>query len=146
AKRCPNSSKLGYALMPGEVKRVVSLGGQGISVSAYSTKRDEALAFLKWFSSEQTQFEWVKLGAASARKSVLASKTFIDATPYNRYFADSFALARDFWTVPDYATLLAVEQEYLNRAVTGKMTARAALAEIARRQQTIIERASRVNR
>jgi multiple sugar transport system substrate-binding protein len=124
---------------------VISLGGQGISISAYTKNREAALAFLQWLESRETQLEWVKLGGASARRSVLGSDTFLSATPYNRYFPESFELVKDFWNLPEYASMLAIEQEYLSLAVTGQMSAKQALDTIAQKQQEILDQTYRTH-
>ncbi|MEM4408221.1 MAG: extracellular solute-binding protein [Candidatus Caldarchaeum sp.] len=138
-ERCKYSDRLAFGILPGEVRHAISLGGQGISVSAYSKNKEAALFFIKWFESEEVQMEWARLGGTSARSSVLKSDVFIGAAPYNRYFLESFGLAKDFWNLPEYGLMLAVSQEYLEKAIVGEMTPREALNAIARRQQEILD-------
>jgi multiple sugar transport system substrate-binding protein len=138
---CPQSDNLAFAVLPGEKKHVLQLGGMGIHVSAYTKNKDAALAFLKWFESTDGQTQWVKLGGYTARKSVLASDAFKNAAPYNPIFAESYVLVKDFWNVPEYAKMLLVEGEQLNLAVTGQITSKAALDTIATEQQKILDEA-----
>jgi multiple sugar transport system substrate-binding protein len=140
-KGCKESSSLGFAVPPGEKKHFLSLGGQGISVSAHTRNKEAALDFLKWFQSKETQLEWVKLGGDSARKSVLASDTFKNAAPYNSVFAEAYALAKDFWNLPEYSAMLVVQGEQLNLAVTGQKDSKTALETIAKEQQKILDKA-----
>ena len=111
----------------------------GISVSAYTQNAEAALDYIKWVQAEDVQLEWAKLGGFSARKSVLASDTFINATPYNPAFAESYLLVKDFWNIPEYAALLEPQMEYLNLAISGQMDPQEALDEIAIEQQEILD-------
>jgi len=140
-KGCPQSANLAYAEAPGDVKHVLTLGGMGIHVSAYTKNKDAALAFVKWFESADTQTAWVKLHGYSARTDVLASDAFKNAAPYNSVFADSFALVKDFWNLPEYNDLLVIQGEQLNLAITGQEDPAKALATIADKQQAILDKA-----
>jgi multiple sugar transport system substrate-binding protein len=138
---CPQSENLGYAMLPGEKEHILQLGGMGMHLSTYSTNPEAALAFLKWLESEETQIEWVKLGGYSARESVLDSQEFKDAAPYNAVFAESYRLVKDFWNLPEYAEMLLVEGEQLNRAIIGEISAGEALDNIAAEHQKILDEA-----
>jgi multiple sugar transport system substrate-binding protein len=141
AKGCPQSANLAYAVAPGETKHVLSLGGMGIHVSAYTKNKDASLAFLKWFESKDTQLEWVKIGGYSARTDVLDSDTFKNAASYNGVFAESYKLVKDFWNLPEYNDLLVIQGEQLNLAITGQADPQAALTKIAETQQAILDKA-----
>jgi multiple sugar transport system substrate-binding protein len=138
---CANSASLAYGGAPGEVRHFTSLGGQGLHVSAYTRHKDLALAYVKWFESEETQLAWARHGGFSARKSVLASDTFKNAAPYNPAFAETYQYVKDFWNIPEYNALLAPQMNDLNRAVSGQMDPKAALDDIARQQQAILDKA-----
>jgi len=141
----PNSWKqannIGFYVTPGEVKHFVSLGGMGIHVSSYTKNKDATLAFLKWLESKDTQTKWASGGGFTARLSILSSDVFLKATPYNKYFGETVPLLKDFWNLPEYAAMLDVEQEYVNAAITGQMDPKAALDEIAKRHQAILDKA-----
>jgi len=138
---CAQSENLGYAVMPGETAHFISLGGQGISISAFSQNKEAALAFVKWLQSDETQTKWVEGGGFSGRTSILASEAFLNAAPYNPTFAEAFQYVKDFWNLPEYAAMLSVQGEYLNLAISGQMEAKEALDEIAAEQQEIIDEA-----
>ncbi len=140
-KGCAQSDNLSYAVLPGEKKHVLTLGGQGISVSAYTKNKDAALAFLKWFESKDEQLEWIKVGGYSARLSILATDTFLKAAPYNAVFAESYKLVKDFWNLPEYSDMLIVQGEQLNLAITGQEDSKTALDNIAKAQQAILDKA-----
>jgi multiple sugar transport system substrate-binding protein len=138
---CEQSDNLGYAVVPGEVEHFISLGGQGMSVSAYSPNQEAALDFIAWFQSDEIQTEWATRGGFPARQSILQSEAFLNAAPYTPAFAEAYPLVKDFWNIPEYAPMLAVQQEYLNLAISGQMDAQEALDEIAAEQQAILDEA-----
>jgi len=141
AEGCAQAPNLGFAMVPGEVEHVISLGGMGISVSSYTDNQEAALDFVNWLQSVETQEEWAKLGGFSARQSVLAGDTFNNAAPYNPIFSESYLLVKDFWNLPEYNALLEPQMEYLNLAISGQMDAQEALDEIALIQQEILDEA-----
>lgn len=136
---CAQADNFAYAVPPGEEEHYLSLGGMGMSVSAYTEDQEAALAFLSWFESQETQLEWARLGGYSARFSVLESDVFLNAAPYNEVFAEAYPLVKDFWNLPEYAQMLEIQGEYLNLAITGQMDAADALDIIAEEHQIILE-------
>ena len=51
--------KIGFFVNPSDKAKGSQLGGQGISVVAYSPNRDEALAYIKWFAAARRAEEVV---------------------------------------------------------------------------------------
>lgn len=131
----------GYFVVPGEASHNVSLGGQGIAVSAYSKNQEVAKQFLAWFAKEENQMKWAKLGGLTAHAKVLASAEFLDAKPFNRTFAESAPFVRDFYNIPEYNELLNVTQTNLNAAASGLKTAKQALDDTAREHTAILKKA-----
>lgn len=132
----PYADKTGYFSGPtgpyGD--RYVALGGQGLSVINYiSDERKQAsLDFIKWFAQEDIQKEWAKVGGYTCNSKVLESDEFLNATPYNRAFAESMTFVKDFWNIQAYGTLLEIAQRYLNAYVVGGQgTAKEALDNMA---------------
>jgi len=141
AESCAGTNDLAFAVTPGEVEHYLQLGGMGISVSAYTEHEEEALNFLEWLESYDTQINWVQLGGYSARADVLASQEFLDAAPWNGLFSESYALVRDFWNVPEYNEMQTTEGEYLNLAIAGEMDPEEALDRVAAEHQRILDEA-----
>ena len=134
----------GYFVVPkGPAGQFISLGGQGISVSAYSKKQEQAKQFVKWFSTEATQKKWAALGGLTANTKVATSDAFLKATPYNAVFAQSVPHLKDFYNTPEYSELLEPAQNYLNQAVAGAMPAKTALDTLAQAQQAVIDGAAK---
>ena len=116
----PHSEVTGYfANPPGpDGDQHAALGGQGISIISYSQNQEESLKFLEWFIREDVQERWAELGGYTCHAGVLASDTFLDATPYNRAFADSMAIVKDFWAVPEFADMLFQLNDALHPYIT----------------------------
>jgi len=142
SSKCKESAHLTFAAPPvGPRANTLQLGGQGISISQYTHNREAALAFLKWLMRKDTQVQWAKLHGYPSMKSVLASSDFLNAAPYNALFAKTFERVQDYWNLPEYMPLLAIQGKYLHLAITGQMDSKTALDHIAAEQQALIDAA-----
>jgi multiple sugar transport system substrate-binding protein len=140
------AANTGYFAMPAgpSGKRYASLGGQGISVVSYSKNREASLKFMAWFVKEDVQRKWAELGGYTCNEKVLASAEFRKATPYNEAFNQSMTMAKDFWTVPEYAELLtAANKRWHPFVVGGKGTAQEANDALAKDWAAIFKRYGR---
>ena len=95
-----------------------ALGGQGISIISYSKNQDEAYKFLEWFIRDDVQQKWADLGGYTCSSAVLNSDGFLNATPYNRAFADSMKIIKDFWANPVFADMLFQMNDRLHPYIT----------------------------
>lgn len=121
--------KSGYFPNPaGPGGHFAQLGGQGISVVAYSDKQAAALEYIKWFAQPQVQKKWWEAGGYSALSAVVEEPGFATSQPYAQTFLDSMAIVKDFWAEPAYASLLLPMQSRIhNYVVAGQGTAKQAL-------------------
>lgn len=122
---------------------VVSLGGQGFSISKKVSPAQQELAkrFIAWFLQESVQKQWIQKPAGfTADTGILDSPEFRQATPYNAPFADSLRYMQDFWNVPQYNELLARVQERVAEALDGK-DAKASLDKLAEEHEAIFREA-----
>jgi multiple sugar transport system substrate-binding protein len=142
--------KAGFFVMPARGdNRVVSLGGQGFSISTKTSPEQQKLAkkFIAWFLQTEVQKEWItKPAGFTANTEILNSEEFRNATAYNAAFADSIPHLRDFWNVPQYNELLAVSQQYLGEALDGEKTPEQALATMAEEHEEIFRQAGLLQR
>jgi multiple sugar transport system substrate-binding protein len=121
--------KSGYFPNPaGPGGHFAQLGGQGISVVAYSEKQDAALEYIKWFAQPEVQQKWWESGGYSALNAVVEDPGFASSQPYAQTFLDSMAIVKDFWAEPAYADLLLAMQDHVhNYVIAGSGTAQEAL-------------------
>lgn len=116
----PNAKVTGYFANPpgpGGAQHA-ALGGQGISIISYSKNQEESYKFLQWFIRDDVQQKWADLGGYTASAAVLNSDKFLNATPYNRAFADSMKIVKDFWAVPVFADMLFQMNDRLHPYIT----------------------------
>jgi multiple sugar transport system substrate-binding protein len=126
------ADQTGFFMVPrGPAGQYVSLGGQGISVSAYSKNQDAAKQFIAWLQKQETQAKWASMGGLIANKKVAASDEFKNATPYNAVFAQTVPHLKDFYNNPEYSELLNVTQKELSEAISGGKKPKEALDAIA---------------
>lgn len=140
-------SKLGFFNFPGETyqglhSQWAPLGGMGLSVSAFASQADQSavLAFARWFQQPGQQVQWYKLGGGATSKSVLTSAGFAAAEPWNAVQAQSYTFVKDFWNVPEYASMLTVQTNDINAAMNGRMSPAAALNDIAKQQAATLRK------
>jgi multiple sugar transport system substrate-binding protein len=116
----PHADNTGYfANPPGpNGDQHAALGGQGISIISYSQNQEESLKFLKWFIRDDVQQKWADLGGYTCSAAVLNSDGFLNATPYNRAFADSMKIVKDFWANPVFADMLFQMNDRLHPYIT----------------------------
>ena len=138
--------KVGFFAMPKQGdRRFASLGGQGCSISAKASPKQQELAkrFISWFSKTETQKKWVqKPGGFTANVEILKSDEFKKASPYNEAFATSKDIVQDFWNVPVYNELIAAAAQRLGEAVDGKKPAEEALHTLAQEHEKILANAT----
>jgi multiple sugar transport system substrate-binding protein len=121
-------AKIGYFVNPSEKTKGVQLGGQGISVVSYSPNRNEALQYIKWFSSPEVQKKWQAIGGSSAHNAVLKDPGYLKSAPYAAAFQESMNQVKDFWAEPSYAQLMLAQQKRVHDyVVADKGTAKEAL-------------------
>jgi multiple sugar transport system substrate-binding protein len=139
--------KLAYADLPGatgpdgKFRVFQSIGGQGISISKYSSHPDEAWKFLEWFMTKPIQEEWLKVGAQPGRTDILTSPEYTKVNDFNQFFPTAMGTVKDYWHLAEYPQLLNVEQNYMSLAVSGEMDCKTAMDNIAKEQQPILDKA-----
>jgi multiple sugar transport system substrate-binding protein len=123
--------KSGFFVNPAQNVAASTLGGQGISVVAYSDKQDMALEYIKWFAKPEVQKKWWALGGYSAHNAVLMDPNFPNTAPFAADFLVAMSGVKDFWQEPTYAELLQSMQKRLhNYVVAGNGTAQEALDKL----------------
>ncbi len=120
--------RIGFFINPGAKQQGAQLGGQGISVVAYSDHKDDALAYIKWFAGTDVQRKWWSLGGYSCARAVLENPGFPASAPFAQDFLDSMKIVVDFWAEPSYAELLqAMQKRMHDYVIADQGTAKGAL-------------------
>jgi multiple sugar transport system substrate-binding protein len=123
--------KSGFFVNPAQKIEASTLGGQGISVVAYSDKKDLALEYIKWFAKPAVQKKWWSLGGYSCLKAVLEDPNFPNTAPFAADFLKAMSGVKDFWQEPTYAELLqSMQKRVHDYVVADKGTAQQALDKL----------------
>jgi multiple sugar transport system substrate-binding protein len=123
--------KSGFFVNPKQNVEASVLGGQGISVVAYSDKQDLALEYIKWFATPAVQRKWWSLGGYSCHAAVLEDPAFPESAPFAADFLAAMNNVKDFWQEPTYAELLqAMQKRVHDYVVADQGTAQEALDKL----------------
>jgi len=115
----------GFRQEDGSIKRVYSMGGQPWVVNAFNDEAHMRVAydFLLWWYLPETQLEFAKRGGNPTVMETVADPAFDDINPWNRAY--KYMLnenrARDFWHEPNYAEMLATQQEGWTAYASGQV-------------------------
>ena len=123
--------RIGFFVNPKQNVEASTLGGQGISVVAYSDNQEGALKYIKWFAQADVQKKWWSLGGYSCHKAVLGDPNFASTAPFAADFLKAMSGVKDFWQEPTYAELLLSMQKRVHDfVVAGMGTAQEALDKL----------------
>jgi len=137
----------GLRLSDGSITRWMNIGGQPFVLTTWNSDEvvHEALDVVKWWLSKDTQINFVKNGGGqSAMLSVLDSPEYATYSPFSRAFADNYKWQKDVWHIPEFFPLLVQQQEQLDKAITGQVTAKQALDTIAAFQDKLLRDDGRI--
>lgn len=138
----------GFKQEDGSLKRVYTLGGQPWVLNAFNDEAHQQVAidYMKFWYLPETQLEFSKRGGDTAVVEVLDSPGYDDLQVHFRAYKYMMRenRSKDFWHDPNYAELLAVQQEAWNGYVSDVVTdAKLALDYTACKQQEILYDAGR---
>ncbi|MBJ3774525.1 extracellular solute-binding protein [Acuticoccus sp. 2012] len=121
----------GFFVNPSANQAASVLGGQGISVVAYSDNKPEALEYIKWFAQPEVQQKWWALGGYAVHNAVVEDPNFPESTPFAAQFLEAMSNVKDFWQEPIYAELLqAMQKRVHDYVVADQGTAQEALDKL----------------
>ncbi len=130
----------------GTLDRTANIGGQPFVLTTWNDAETEAEAidFVKWWLSKETQIRFAKAGGQSGLKSVYDTPEYATYRPWNAAFGPSLDWQRDVWHVPEFMELLNQQQEEFDKAITGQLTAQEALDSIAEFQDELLRESDRI--
>ncbi len=111
-----------FALQPaGSVGSKPVAGGLGLTVSAYSTHKADAAAYVAWFNSKAVQTDLiVQNGGQPIRNSAWAANA--DAQPWFQAQADNLAAAWVRPQIPEWSQVDAAIGTSMSQALAGELT------------------------
>jgi len=121
----------GFKAADGTLTRVYSLGGQPWVINAYNDgdHMQVAIDFMKWWYTPEAQGEFAARGGNPSTVAALNDPEFDSLQPHFRAYKYMIQenRSKDFWHDPNYAEMLAAQQQafsaYLTDIVTDPMQA-----------------------
>ena len=146
------ADKVAFAQQPGrrdsdgKLIRWSNIGGQPFVLTTWNSDEvtKESIDFVKWWLSPEIQTEFAKRGGQSGLKSVYSKPDYVTFRPWNRTWAASLDWQKDVWHVPEFFELLVEQQEQFDRAITGQISGKQALDNIAAFQQNLLTESGRI--
>lgn len=115
-----------FGLQPGNIRngkldRSANPGGQLFVLTIWNdaTVVAESLDLVEWWLSEATQIAAVKAGGRSALNSVIDNSR----APWNAAYRQSMPCQRDLWHLPEIFAMPTRQQDALDHASTGQISA-----------------------
>ncbi|MBW7885161.1 MAG: extracellular solute-binding protein, partial [Caldilineaceae bacterium] len=127
----------------GQPNVIGAMGGQPWVINKFNDDDHmrACIDFLKWWYSDEAQSVFVnQYGGLPWSEKGVNAEGFEDVKPYARAFKYMLGegRSRDFWHLPEYAELLAIQQEAYSAFATGQVTdAQRVLDYIASKQQQL---------
>lgn len=104
--------------------RVYTLGGQPWVINRFNGDAEARVSvdFMKWWYLPETQMEYARRGGNPCDKATISKPGFNDIQPWFRayQFMLTQGRSRDFWHDPQYAQLLAVQQQAFTSYMSGQ--------------------------
>lgn len=125
----------------GSLDRTYNIGGQPFVLMTWNddTTNTEALEFVKWWLSPETQVAFAKAGGQSGLKSVYEDASYNSFRPWNHAFGASLNNQKDIWHIPEFFELLVQQQAEFDKAITGQQDAKTSLDAIAKFQEELLQ-------
>jgi len=123
-------NKIGLAPLPAPAqgRRVSALGGWHIGLSRFSERKPQALKFIRFVTSYDTQKQIMRrMGWNPGREDLYAAPDILKQAPHYRQLKAIFQHAVPRPLLPYYTQVSAIVQRYLNRVLADRMSARNAL-------------------
>jgi multiple sugar transport system substrate-binding protein len=138
----------GFRQEDGTLNRVYTLGGQPWVLNAFNDEAHQQVAidFMKFWYLPETQLEFSRRGGDSAVTAVLDDPGYDDLQPHFRAYKYMIRenRSKDFWHDPNYAQMLALQQEAWNGYIADVVPdAKLAMDYTACKQQEILYDAGR---
>jgi multiple sugar transport system substrate-binding protein len=132
-----------FEFADGSIDVIGAMGGQPWVINAYNDDDHMRVAidFLKWWYTDETQAKFIDQGGLPWSEKGVNAAGFEDSSAYARSFKYMLGegKSRDFWHLPEYAELLAIQQEGYNGYAAGQFNdPKRVLDYIAVKQQELL--------
>ncbi len=115
-----------FTFPDGSLDVIGAMGGQPWVINSFNDDDHMRVCvdFLKWWYTDETQAKFIEAGGLPWTKKGVDAPGFEESSVYARAFKEMLAegKSRDFWHLPEYAELLAIQQEAYNGYAAGQFT------------------------
>ncbi len=135
--------KVGWAMHPKGVRRGSQTGGFGIAIPKNAQNKEAAFLLMQWLTSKRVDKMIALAGGNPSRFSTHADPEVNAARPYMSTFGEALKYADPDWRpiIPTWGEVNKELGTILNKAMTGNMSVKEALDEIAKRAKAVQEKA-----
>jgi multiple sugar transport system substrate-binding protein len=135
--------KVGWALHPKGVRRGSQTGGFGIAIPRNAQNKEAAFLLMQWLTSKRIDKLIALEGGNPSRFSTHADPEVNAKFPHMKIFGEALKYADPDWRpiIPTWGEVNNELGTIVNKAMTGEMTVKAALDEVAKRARAIQEKA-----
>lgn len=132
-----------FVFPDGEKRVIGAMGGQPWVINSFNDDDHMRVCvdFLKWWYSAETQTDFIASGGLPWTSEGVNADGFEESSVYARAFKEMLGegKSRDAWHLPEYARLLAIQQEAYNAYAAGQVDdPKRVLDYIAGRQQEVL--------
>lgn len=128
----PVRNKVGLAPLPAppQGRRVTTLGGWHIGLSRFSDYKPQAMKFIRFITSHETQKKiMMRMGWNPGRADLYDDPEILQRAPYYRELKAVFQNARPRPLLPYYTQISAIAQRQINSVLADRKSAEQALSE-----------------
>ena len=135
--------KVGWALHPEGVRRGSQTGGFGIAIPSNAQNKEAAFLLMQWLTSKRIDKLIALEGGSPSRFSTYNDPDVIAKYPHSKIFAEALKHADPDWRpiIPTWGEVNKDLGTTLSKAMTGEMSVKEALDQVAERAKAIQEKA-----
>jgi multiple sugar transport system substrate-binding protein len=135
--------KVGWAMHPKGVRRGSQTGGFGIAIPKNAQHKEAAFLLMQWLTSKRVDKMIALAGGNPSRFSTHADPDVNAKFPYMQTFGEALKYADPDWRpiIPTWGEVNTELGTIVNKAMTGEMTVKDALDEVAKRAKAVQEKA-----
>lgn len=135
--------KVGWALHPKGVRRGSQTGGFGIAIPSNAQNKEAAFLLMQWLTSKRIDKLIALEGGSPSRFSTYNDPDVVAKYPHSKVFAEALKHADPDWRpiIPTWGEVNKELGTTLSKAMTGDMSVKEALDQVADRAKAVQEKA-----
>lgn len=119
-----------------------TIKGKIFVVVGYAPNKDQTFEFLEWFTKEETQILWSRMGEVGPNQKILSGAPFYNDGMYRKELMQGIEGAQRMMMLPEYFDLVdAMDEDLVQYIKNNKVEAYSVLRNIAKKWEHILEQA-----